>query len=222
MPTLIQILFGTLALSFIHASIPSHWLPLVTIGKTVGWSRAETLWITAITGFVHITSTLLIGIAVGLLGYQLGDNYKIVTHLIAPIVLIGLGLGYLSHPLRQRFLSSSAQHDHDHVSVEAIAGSSDHSKWGIVMTLSAAMFVSPCLEIGAFYLSAGGGGWLGIVLVSTVYSLVTVLGMLMIVNWSWHKTEPFLAAFDDWNLDSHVLTGAILIALGCFTFFINI
>jgi hypothetical protein len=220
MPTLIQILLGTLALSFIHASIPSHWLPLVTIGKTAGWSRSETLRIAAILGFAHITSTLLIGIAVGLLGYQLTDNYKIVTHLIAPIVLIGLGLGYLSHPLRQRLLFNSAQHDH--VSVEAIAGSFDHSKWDIVMALSAAMFVSPCLEIGTFYLSAGALGWLGITLVSAVYSLVTVLGMLLIVNWSWSKTHLFLVAFYAWKLDSHVLTGAVLIALGCSTFFINI
>ena len=220
MSATIQILFGTLALSLIHALIPSHWLPLVTVGKTEGWSRPETLWITAITGFAHTVSTLLIGIAVGLLGYQLDYKYELVPHLVAPIMLIGLGLVYLSQPLRQRFSSEFAQHDHAPMS--PISDDSGHSKWAVVITLATAMFFSPFVGIGAFYLSAGALGWFGIALVSGVYLIVTVLGMVLIVNWSWHRTHQFTAAIPTWNLNGHALTGAVLIALGVVTFFIDI
>ena len=216
----LQILLGTLALSLIHALIPSHWLPLVTVGKAEGWSRLETLWITAVTGLAHTVSTLLIGIAVGLLGYQLDEYYKLVTHLVAPIVLIGLGLVYLSRPLRQRFSSESAQYEH--APVAAISGDSDHSKWAVVMTLTTAMFFSPFIGIGAFYLSAGALGWFGIALVSGVYLIVTVLGMVLIVNWSWHRAEQFSAAIPTWNLSGHALTGVVLIVLGFVTLFIDI
>ena len=216
----LQILLGTLALSLIHASLPSHWLPLVTIGKTEGWSRPETLWITAVTGLAHTTSTLLIGIAVGLLGYQLDYYYELVTHLVAPIVLIGLGLVYLSQPLRQRFSSEFAQHDHAPMS--PISDDSGHSKWAVVITLATAMFFSPFVGIGAFYLSAGALGWFGIALVSGVYLIVTVVGMVLIVNWSWHRTHQFTAAIPTWNLDGHALTGTVLIVLGVVTFFIDI
>lgn len=220
MSATIQILFGTLALSLVHALIPSHWLPLITVGKAEGWSRPETLWITAVTGFTHTASTLLIGVAVGLLGYQLDYNYELATHLVAPIVLIGLGLVYLSQPLRQRSSSDSAQHDH--APMAPISGDSGRSKWTIVITLATAMFFSPFIGIGAFYLSAGALGWFGIALVSGVYLIVTVLGMVLIVNWIWHKTEQFSTAIPTWNLSGDALTGVVLMVLGFMTFFIDI
>ncbi|MBW4485682.1 MAG: hypothetical protein KME14_24400 [Tildeniella torsiva UHER 1998/13D] len=216
----LQIVLGTLALSLIHALIPGHWLPLVTVGKAEGWSRQETLWVTALAGSAHTVSTLLIGVAVGLLGYQFAHNYDIVTHLVAPAVLIGLGLVYLSKPLRQR-LSLGRSQDKSN-SVEATVSRSGRSKVTTVMALAVNMFFSPCLEIGAFYLSAGALGWLGIALVSGVYPVVTVLGMVLVVNWSWQSTKSFSAAISTWNLNGHALTGVILIILGFLTLFIDV
>ena len=215
----LQIVLGTLALSLIHALIPGHWLPLVTVGKAEGWSRQETLWITALTGSAHTVSTLLIGVAVGLLGYQFADYYDIVTHLVAPAVLIGLGLVYLGKALRQHFSQTRCQDKH--APIAAVAGRSDRSKWVIIVTLATAMLFSPCIEIGAFYLSAGALGWLGIALVSGVYPAVTVLGMVLVVNWSWQRAKSFSAAITTWNLSGHALTGLILIVLGFLTFFID-
>jgi nickel/cobalt exporter len=215
----LQIVLGTLALSLIHALIPGHWLPLVTVGKAEGWSRQETLWITALTGSAHTVSTLLIGVAVGLLGYQFAYNYEIVTHLVAPAALIGLGLVYLSKPLRQRLSLGCSQGDSH--SVEVTVSRSGRNKATTVMALAVAMFFLPCLEISAFYLSAGALGWLGIALVSGVYPVVTVLGMVLVVNWGWQSAKPFSAAISTWNLSGYALTGLILIVLGFLTLFID-
>lgn len=38
-----RIILGSIALSVIHALIPSHWLPFITIGKSQGWDMAQTL-----------------------------------------------------------------------------------------------------------------------------------------------------------------------------------
>lgn len=217
-----QIVLGTLALSLIHPLIPSHWLPFVALGKAEGWSRRETLWITALTGSAHTVSTLLIGVAVGLLGYQFANSYDIVTHLVAPAVLIGLGLVYLSKPLRRQRSVSCCSLDESHP-LEATVSSFGHSKVTAVVVIASAMFFSPCLEIGALYLSAGALGWRGIALVSAVYPVITVLGMVLVVNWSWQRSELLSAAIiPTWNLSGHASTGLILVVLGFLTFFIDV
>lgn len=90
-----QLFLGSLLLSVIHASIPNHWLPLVAISKSENWSRRETIAATAIAGFSHTASTILIGILVGLLGFRLSENYEPIVRIIAPVVLIVLGSMYI-------------------------------------------------------------------------------------------------------------------------------
>lgn len=111
------------------------------MGKAEGWSRQETLWITALTGSARTVSTLLIGVAVGLLGYQFADYYDIVTHLVAPAVLMGLGLVYLSKPLRQRCIPCCSQHE-SHPG-EVTVSPSGRSKVTAVVAIASAMFFSP-------------------------------------------------------------------------------
>jgi len=207
----IQLLLGTLAFSLVHILIPTHWVPLVAIGKAESWSRQETLWTTAITGLTHTISTLLLGIVVGLLSYHLSDHYETFTQWLTPLVLVGLGGFYLSRSQGQAVAA------HDHALVEPVVSQPDRSKWAVILPLATAMFFSPCLEVGAFYLSAGTLGWLDIALVSAVYLGVTVLGMVLMVNWGWCQTEQLASAGHSLGrFDAHALTGAILMGLGCF------
>ena len=59
-----QILIGSLVLSLLHALIPSHWLPFVTIGKTEHWTESRTLIVTALAGLAHTISTTILGLIV--------------------------------------------------------------------------------------------------------------------------------------------------------------
>lgn len=69
------ILFGSMFLSVIHASIPNHWTPLVVLGKAEKWTPRQLALYTAIAGFAHTASTVLVGIIVGVIGVQLSREY---------------------------------------------------------------------------------------------------------------------------------------------------
>lgn len=187
-------------------------MPLVALGKTEKWSRHETLWITAIAGSAHTLSTILIGIIVGLVGYELSSTHEFITRVVAPLILVTLGLIYLIVDLKYSF--------HRHRDDLKIGSISKKSKFAIITSLSIAMFFSPCIEIEAYYFTAGTLGWPGIAVVSIVYLIVTVLGMLLLVDLGCKGVKKIKWHF----LEHHEkrVTGLVLIVLGIFAYFIKI
>ena len=202
-----QIFIGSLILSIIHALIPNHWLPLIAVGKTEKWTHSQTLWATVITGVAHTLSTIIIGIIVGLIGYKLAMKYAVISETIAPAILIGLGLIYIFRVFR-----SSNHHSHDMKPVITEPGKTK-SRWVAILTsLSIAMFLTPCIEIEAYYFQAGTIGWIGIFIVSTVYLVTTVVIMLLLVYLGMKGVKTFKSHF----LEHHEkgITGVVLVALG--------
>jgi hypothetical protein len=208
---LLEVLLGSLLLSSVHAAIPNHWIPLVAISRTEGWIRSETLLVTGVVGLAHCASTILIGMAVGLLGYQLAARHAAITSIVAPALLVGLGVVYLVWDLR-------AKHHHHHFEDAAREGKA--SKISLVASLSLAMFFSPCIELEAYYFHAGALGWPGILLVSSVYLVATVLGMLLLVDLGLRGAKRIRSDF----LEHHEkrITGLLLIALGVLAFFVEL
>jgi nickel/cobalt transporter (NicO) family protein len=207
-----QIFVGSIVLSVIHALIPNHWIPLIAIGKTEKWTPRETMSATLITGFSHTLSTVLIGIIVGFLGYALADQYSLISQIIAPLILVGLGLAYIAIDLNH------AKH-HKHHHHELKASGSGRSRWTVLTSLSIAMFLTPCVELEAYYFQAGTIGWTGIFIVSVVYTLTTVTIMLILVYLGMKGISRFNSHF----LEHHekLLTGLILVILGLLALFVN-
>ena len=197
-------------LALVHASIPNHWIPLVAIGKSERWGRIELLTVTAITGFAHTLSTVLIGIIVGFLGYKLSESYSFVVSVVAPSILVVLGIIYL-------VVDAIGGHRHDFRRADSNLKT---PKPAIVASLCVAMFFSPCIEIEAYYFAAGTLGWTGILVVSLIYILVTVLGMLLFVDLGLKGARRIRSHF----LEHHEkrVTGVILVVLGVFTYFVKI
>jgi hypothetical protein len=210
MQNLIQLFIGSFVLSTIHVSIPNHWLPLVAISKTENWSYGETLGAASITAFAHISSTILVGIVVGLIGYKLSFAHETITRFAAPLILLGMGVVYL-------FLDLKGSH-HSHIDID-VDSSSKKSKRAIIFSLSIAMFLSPCIEIEAYYFIAGTLGWFGIGAVSIVYLIVTILGTLTLVYLGCKGMERIKWRF----LEHHekMLTGSILVILGLLAYFVE-
>ncbi len=206
---MIQIIFGSLLLSLIHALIPNHWLPLAAVAKSEGWGRFESLLVTAITGLAHTISTILIGIVLGLAGYELSENHSRLISIVAPSILVLLGVIYLIF---------DRGHTHRDISKQ-IPGNRASRRFSIVLTLAVAMFFSPCIEIEAYYLSAGLYGWAGIGVVSAIYLLVTVTGMVLLVDLSLRTARKIKSHF----LEHHEkkITGAVLIVLGFIAYFVK-
>ncbi len=191
-------------LSTIHAMIPNHWLPLIAVGKTEKWSGSRTLWATVITGVAHTLSTILVGIVVGIIGYKLSARYSLIPDRVAPAILAGLGLIYLLLDLR------SHRHHHD---IKPVAATGNKPGWAVILaTLSLAMFLTPCIEIEAFYFQAGTIGWIGIFIVSAVYLVTTLAVMLLLVSLGMKGARKYNPGF----LEHHdkAVTGAVLVGLG--------
>jgi nickel/cobalt transporter (NicO) family protein len=207
-----QIFIGSLILSVIHASIPNHWIPLIAIGKTEKWSLKETMTATVITGFSHTFSTILVGIVVGLIGIKLSESYNLIMRYAAPSILIIIGTVYaiLNFTLDGHHHNEPEDEDNKRIKKSKIA---------ILTSLSIAMFLTPCMEIEAYYFQAGRIGWNGILIISAVYTITTVALMLMFV-YAGYKGAG--------RLESHTLshyekliTGSVLIVLGILAFFVE-
>ncbi len=201
-----QIFIGSLILSTIHALIPNHWLPLIAVGKTEKWTQNQTFLATIIIGFAHTLSTIVIGIVVGLIGYKLSSNYSIISEIIAPAILIGLGMVFV-------ILDFSSQNRRNDVKPLLTTRGQNKSRWVAILTsLSIAMFLTPCIEIEAYYFQAGTIGWIGIFIVSAVYLITTLLIMLFLVLGGMKGVKTFKSEF----LEHHekIITGIVLGALG--------
>jgi len=203
---MLTLVTGSLLLSLLHAIIPSHWLPILAIGKKENWSLREVLKVTVISGLSHVTSTLLIGWGLAFFGWELSQKYRSSTPFIAPFFLIFIGAVFIyRHHRHKHFHVADPQHQ--------------KSKLKIIASLSLAMFFSPCLEVEAYFLAAGVESLWWTVLLSTIYFSVTLVGMLIWVTIAYHGFSKF-----NWHALEHkagIITGVTLIASGIISFFLN-
>jgi len=203
---MLTLVTGSFMLSLLHAVIPNHWLPILAIGRRENWSLREILSITAVAGSAHVASTLIIGWTLVFFGWEVSRNFEEVTPFIAPAVLISIGVVFIyRHHKHKHFHVADQQHQ--------------NSKSKMIATLSLAMFFSPCLEIEAFFLAAGSQRvWLTI-LMSAVYAVVTLSGMVIWVNVAYHGLNKL-----NWHKLEHkagIITGVTLIATGTLSYFLR-
>ncbi len=204
---MLQLILSSVALSIAHATIPNHWMPLIAIGRAEKWKTKETLAATGITGFSHILSTIIIGVFVGWLGIKLSSRYEHIFVFAAPLILIVLGIIYL-------FMDWAHMHHHAHLGESVFR--KKKSKWMLIATLSTAMFFSPCIELETYYFTAGAYGWTGILIVSAIYLIVTVSGMMVLVYMGWKGLKRWKFHFMEHH--EKAVTGIILILIG-FSFY---
>ena len=199
-----ELIIGSAIISLLHAMLPNHWLPVIAIGKTQSWSRAEALVVTGIAAFTHSLSTVIIGLIVGYFGHRLSLAFETVMLIAAPLLLIVLGF---------YFIWSHHTHHHFHLNTEKLK--SYKTKGAFILALVAAMFFSPCLEISGYFAVAGIEGFDVVILIAILYASMTTLGMILWVWWlyphilklDWHGLEHKTGLIAGWTL---VVTGIIV------------
>ena len=202
-----SIISGALIISLLHAIIPNHWLPVIAIGRKEGWTTAEVTKVTFICALAHGISTIFIGIVLGFLGAKLGSALTHFTNIIAPIILIVIGL---------IFIYRHHRHKHFHIDGEL---KKKKTKAAIITALVIAMFLSPCMEIEAYFLLAGTQATWLVWFIALLYLLITTTGMVLLVRFAykgllklnWHSLEH----------NAGIITGLTLVATGVITFFIS-
>ncbi|WP_439584310.1 hypothetical protein [Dyadobacter bucti] len=201
-----QIILGSIALSLIHALIPSHWLPFITIGKAQGWDLPHILKTTFLAGIAHTISTTIFGLLASFAGFQLSNNQYIISSTIVPILLLGLGVWFIMQHYRA--------HDHSHINEKVMNGKTYKQ---LLFSLAIMMFLSPCFEISAYFLSAGAIGWPAVATIIVIYNFLTITGMLLMVWLGHHGIKRLNIHWLQHN--EQLITGLTLICLAVFNFF---
>ena len=204
---MISIITGSIILSLLHALIPNHWLPVIAIGRKQNWTLNEVTRVTFIAAIAHGLSTILLGFFLGYLGAKMSENIESFTHIVAPVILILLGIIFIYR-----------HHNHQHFHIDESVKKKT-SKKRIIIALVLAMFLSPCMEIEAYFLLAGSQApWL-IYFIAGLYLTITTLGMILLVRFAYKGVLKL-----NWHLLEHnagIITGITLVLTGILAFFIH-
>ncbi len=87
-------------IAFLHAAIPTHWLPFVVAARAQHWNSAKTLVVTGIAGSGHVLFTSVLGVVVAWGGIAINSKWSRTFPLIAGGALIAVGLFYLVSRLK--------------------------------------------------------------------------------------------------------------------------
>ncbi|GAC1418409.1 MAG: hypothetical protein NVS1B13_12280 [Flavisolibacter sp.] len=198
---------GTILLAFLHAFIPNHWLPIIAVARIEGWNKKALITITLLSALAHVLGTVLLGLVLGLIGKQLEDKYGQAINVAFSVLLILFGLIYYSVPF-------SHQHGKEDNHRQPI---SNKRKW--VFLFVAMMFFSPCLEVETLFLSAGSYGIVSVVVLSILYSAVSIVGILLLVLLGSRGINFLNTKFIEQN--EKRISGIVLIFVGLLNFFIH-
>lgn len=225
---------GVLALTaatigFIHTLIgPDHYIPFIMMQRARGWSRARTLWITAVSGIGHVVGSIVLG-AVGVafgIALQHLELVESVRGELAAWALIAFGLLYAAWGIRRAVRkhphththvhADGTRHAHDHTHADAHAHVHDApaaTRSITAWTLFTIFVLGPCEPLipVLMYPAAVASVW-GVVLVAGIFSIVTIATMITMVLVVGAGIERIpTGAIERWT---HAMAGGVIAASG--------
>jgi hypothetical protein len=90
-------------------------------------------------------------------------------------------------------------------------------KWILIFIVM--MFLSPCLEVESLFLSAGAYGMALVTILSTLYAIVSISGILLLVTLGSKGVNLLSAHFIEHN--EKRISGIVLILVGIISFFLH-
>lgn len=181
------------SLAFVHTVLgPDHYLPFIVMSRARKWTIYKTSWVTLLSGFGHVISSILlgtIGIGVGIALNKL-EFMESVRGDLAAWLFVLFGLGYMSWGIYRAVKNkphkhihyhgngTSHVHEHTHLEEHDHTHKNNITPW-ILFTI---FFLGPCEPLIPLlmYPAAKNSSW-GVAQVSIVFGLVTILTMLVLV-----------------------------------------
>lgn len=189
--------FTALWLGFFHTVLgPDHYLPFIVMARANNWSRSKTFRITLICGLGHVSSSVLLGVlgitfGVAISNIELFESFR---GNLAAWFLIGFGLAYFIWGLRKAIQKKPHSHfhnhdngtvhqhkhvhQHNHIHVHQQEGEKNFTPW-ILFTIFVLGPCEPLIPILIYPAAKNSLG--GLVLVTSVFGIVTILTMLGLV-----------------------------------------
>ncbi|NQE61941.1 hypothetical protein [Caulobacter sp. RHG1] len=159
------------AVAFLHAALPTHWLPFVLVGRAQKWSTGRTLGVTLLAGLGHVALTIALGLALVLAGLALQPALGGLFHLIVGALMVAVGGYYVFR----------GRHNHTLPDAGRRTYASDRAAIVALVTL---LTLSPCEAFLPYYLAGMEHGWQAFVLLSGVLMAATAAGMLIFTSLS--------------------------------------
>ena len=225
------LLLTALSIGFVHTLLgPDHYLPFVAMSAARNWTRAKTMWVTALCGVGHVFGSIVIGFAGIALGASLHRQQWLegLRGDLAAWALIAFGLTYMAWGLKRAWRDRA--HSHEHVHADGTRHRHNHGHHthdehvhihldtdNIRSITPWALFVifilGPCEALIPLlmYPASQHSLW-GLVLVVATFAAATITTMLAIVYVAMRGLERFpLASAERY---SHALAGAALSLCG--------
>ena len=201
---LLSLLGGGFVAAFLHAALPTHWLPFVLVGRAQRWSMARTLLAVVAAGLAHIVTTAVLGGLIVAAGLALDQWIKGVLPHLSAVLLFLFGAFYLTRATLRRPVPASGP-----PLTEAEPAVSNRAAFiGLVAMLA----VSPGEVLLPIYLSASSEGMAALGLLSLVFAAGTVMGMAVFTGLA--RAGASILRLERWARYEGAVLGLALIALG--------
>jgi len=184
------------SLGFIHTILgPDHYLPFIVLSEAKKWTTRKTMFITFLCGIGHVLSSVvvgLIGIAIGLSVNKLVSVESFRGN-IAGWLFIAFGLVYVIISIRQLYRKRAHTHSHFHTGGNTHVHEHTHFQEhthvhedNVVKTTPWILFIifvfGPCEPlIPILMYPAAENNIPGTIIVSTLFSVVTIATMMAVV-----------------------------------------
>ncbi len=191
------LLAGTaVTIGFIHTLVgPDHYLPFIVMGEARKWTIRKTMFITFLCGIGHVLSSVLlgfIGIAAGISLSKL-EFFESFRGNIAAWLLIAFGLVYMLISLRSLYRKKKHVHGHHHTDGTDHEHEHGHFSGHSHIHLEDKKNLTPWVLFLIFILGpceplipivmypAAENNISGVVIVSLLFSVVTIATMMSVV-----------------------------------------
>ncbi len=201
---LVSLLLGGFVTAFLHAALPTHWLPFVLVGRAQRWSLATTLWSVLAAGLAHIAVTAVVGGLIVAAGLALDQWVAGVLPWVSAGLLFVLGLFYLTRAALMKPVPASGPD----IEAPAATVSQAAAFWGLVAVMAA----SPGEVLLPLYLSTAEEGLMVMALLTVVLAVGTVLGMAVFTTLA--RAGASILKLERWARYEGAILGLALIGLG--------
>ena len=203
-PVLLSLLGAGFVTAFLHAALPTHWLPFVLVGRGQRWSLPRMLGAVTAAGLAHIASTAVVGGLIVAVGLAMDHWLSGLLPYASAALLFVFGAFYLVRGLMRAPVVAGGPS----LALSEPTVSHAAAFWGLV----ALMAMSPGEVLLPIYLSQATQGLPVLALLTLAFAVGTVSGMTLFTvlaraGWSVLRLER-------WARYEGVILGLALILIG--------
>ncbi|MCE2502611.1 MAG: hypothetical protein J4G05_00895 [Chlorobi bacterium] len=175
-------------IAFLHAALPTHWLPFALTARAKRWNGIKTLAITLSAATAHVLFTILLGGLIFWGGMELSQEIHELFHWVAGGILILLGSWFILRQIQgkehghTRLLGKHGEEIHDHDYDDHCIDRELSERKGNALSIGSLIMMltlSPCESFLPIYMSGSAYGWEGFLILSVALLIATVGSMTL-------------------------------------------